>query len=280
MKKISVLIALLISLNNVAQVGIGTTNPDVSSLLDISSTTKGFLQPRMTSTQRGAIVTPTVGLQVYDLTTKSNWFFDGNIWIENNAKFDRSKWTNDSANTRVRLTNLSDGVTARPSGKEFVVNDAGNVGLGTTTPANKIDINGGATVGTGTGRATFNTWWAGNTAFWIDLPTTGPSGIGFGGAGANAMMSYCQVSANWFADALAGDVASRNLTGKLLFGNTSGNAAMAISGDKVGIGTVNPTSKLQVVGLTVHANNAAAKTAGLTVGAFYHNGDGIVRVVF
>ena len=48
----------------------------------------------------------------------------------------------------------------------------------------------------------------------------------------------------------------------------------------VGIGTTTPTSKLQVVGLPVHADNAAAITAGLTAGAFYHAGDGIVRVVF
>jgi hypothetical protein len=48
----------------------------------------------------------------------------------------------------------------------------------------------------------------------------------------------------------------------------------------LGIGTSTPTSKLQVVGLPVHVDNAAAVTAGLTAGAFYHSGDGIVRVVF
>jgi len=48
----------------------------------------------------------------------------------------------------------------------------------------------------------------------------------------------------------------------------------------IGIGTTTPTSKLQVVGLPVHADNTAATTAGLTAGAFYHAGDGIVRVVF
>jgi hypothetical protein len=48
----------------------------------------------------------------------------------------------------------------------------------------------------------------------------------------------------------------------------------------VGIGASLPTSKLQVVGLPIYASNAAATTAGLTAGAFYHNGDGILRVVF
>jgi hypothetical protein len=40
----------------------------------------------------------------------------------------------------------------------------------------------------------------------------------------------------------------------------------------VGIGTTTPTSKLQVVGLPVYANNAAAIAGGLTVGAFYRTG--------
>ena len=49
-------------------VGIGTASPNASSLLDVSSTTKGFLPPRMTSTQRAAISTPAAGLVVYDTT--------------------------------------------------------------------------------------------------------------------------------------------------------------------------------------------------------------------
>jgi hypothetical protein len=48
--------------------------------------------------------------------------------------------------------------------------------------------------------------------------------------------------------------------------------AMAIMGGNVGIGTVSPTSPLQVVGLPVYANNAAALAGGLTIGAFYRTG--------
>ncbi len=62
--------------------------------------------------------------------------------------------------------------------------------------------------------------------------------------------------------------------------NPGDGGMMAVTTTGVAIGTATPTSKLQVVGLPVYANNAAALTAGLTAGAFYHNGDGIVRVVF
>lgn len=47
-----------------------------------------------------------------------------------------------------------------------------------------------------------------------------------------------------------------------------------------GIGTNNPTSKLQVVGLLVFANNTAAISAGLTAGAFYRTSTGVLMVVF
>jgi hypothetical protein len=52
------------------------------------------------------------------------------------------------------------------------------------------------------------------------------------------------------------------------------------NGGNVGIGSSYPTSKLQVTGLPIHANNVTAIQNGLTAGAFYHNGDGILRVVF
>jgi hypothetical protein len=57
------------------------TPPDlVSSLLNLVSTTKGFLSPRMTTVQKNAITTPSTGLTVYDTTTLTPSFYNGTNW--------------------------------------------------------------------------------------------------------------------------------------------------------------------------------------------------------
>jgi hypothetical protein len=53
------------SFTGIAQVGIGTTTPSASAALEIESTTKGFLPPRMTAEQRDAIATPAQGLIIF-----------------------------------------------------------------------------------------------------------------------------------------------------------------------------------------------------------------------
>jgi uncharacterized protein (TIGR02145 family) len=66
-------------------VGIGTTTPNASAVLDITSTTKGLLIPRMNTAQRTAIATPAAGLQVYDTTTNTSWYYNGTVWVNNGA---------------------------------------------------------------------------------------------------------------------------------------------------------------------------------------------------
>ncbi len=57
---------VFITANN--QLGIGLTTPDTSALVDLTSTTRGLLIPRMTTTQKNAIGTPATSLQVFDST--------------------------------------------------------------------------------------------------------------------------------------------------------------------------------------------------------------------
>lgn len=64
-------------------VAVNTTSAkaDTSAMLDVSSTTKGLLAPRMTKTQRDAIVTPATGLLVYQTdNTPSFYYYDGTQW--------------------------------------------------------------------------------------------------------------------------------------------------------------------------------------------------------
>jgi hypothetical protein len=83
MKKLLLNVAFLVaSFTTVAQVGIGTTTPDGSAALDVTSTTKGLLMPRMTNAQRLAIASPAAGLQVFvtDFDGGRFMFYDGTEW--------------------------------------------------------------------------------------------------------------------------------------------------------------------------------------------------------
>ena len=78
MKKIIVLLLLLTPFILFAQsVAINTdgTQADNTALLDIKSTTKGLLIPRMTSAERTAIPAPALGLTVFDINTISYWIY-------------------------------------------------------------------------------------------------------------------------------------------------------------------------------------------------------------
>lgn len=56
---------------------VGTSTDDTSSLVNIVSTTKGFLQPRMNNTERNAITTPATGLQLFSTTDSANYVYRG-----------------------------------------------------------------------------------------------------------------------------------------------------------------------------------------------------------
>jgi hypothetical protein len=65
-----------------AQVAINTNgnDPDFSAILDIQSTSKGLLIPRLSTSERDAIINPAQGLMVYDSTTSSFWYYSNSVW--------------------------------------------------------------------------------------------------------------------------------------------------------------------------------------------------------
>ena len=67
-----------------AQVSINEDNsdPDASAMLDVSSSDKGLLIPRLDSTARQNIVSPADGLMVYDTSTVTFWYYDNKKWNE------------------------------------------------------------------------------------------------------------------------------------------------------------------------------------------------------
>jgi hypothetical protein len=65
MKHILLGLMLLFTSTTFAQVGVGTTTPATSAMLEVKSSSKGFLPPRMTYAERQAISSPEIGLMIY-----------------------------------------------------------------------------------------------------------------------------------------------------------------------------------------------------------------------
>jgi hypothetical protein len=61
--------------------GVGVSNQLASAVLECNSTTRGFLPPRMTTTQKNAIASPATGLVVYDTDLNALCTYNGTTWI-------------------------------------------------------------------------------------------------------------------------------------------------------------------------------------------------------
>jgi len=79
---LSIITSAILCIQSYAQVGIGTSSPDGSAILDVKSTTKGFLPPRLSNTQRGSIPSPTAGLFIYNTDNNCIQYYTGSDWYD------------------------------------------------------------------------------------------------------------------------------------------------------------------------------------------------------
>lgn len=82
MKKILTFLCFITTISSFAQTGIGTTTPHNSAKLDVSSTNKGVLIPRMTATQKSAIASPATGLLIFQTDAPTGFYYYNGIgWL-------------------------------------------------------------------------------------------------------------------------------------------------------------------------------------------------------
>lgn len=121
MKNFSILLFILLGMSVQAQVAINTDGsaPNGSAMLDVKSSSKGVLLPRLTTLERATLgTTATIGLIVYDIDLKKLFFYNGTSWDEGGIG---NYWMKSGSN--VYLNTLTD-----------------FVGIGTTAPVAKLDV--------------------------------------------------------------------------------------------------------------------------------------------
>ena len=163
------LAAVVLTASTYAQVGIGTITPDASSALDITSTTKGLLIPRMTTAQRNLISSPVTGLMIHNTdngaietytATTGSWFTLG---MGQGAS---------SSNTAVGINALNSNVVTDISGvgnnaygyNALQFNTSGFYNTANGAAALNNNTTGNSNTANGAGALQFNTTGNANTA--------------------------------------------------------------------------------------------------------------------
>jgi hypothetical protein len=236
---------IIITLKNdvYAQVGIGTATPVTSSLLDLTSTTKGMLVPRMTSAQKNAISSPANGLLIYQTDGASGfWYWCGTDWLPllnstngwglsgNASTVDGTNFigTTDNIPFAIKVNNQKAGRIDNVLENVFLGYQAGNVTSGLGTNNTYMGHQAGL-INTSGKENTFLGYQSGQTN------TTGSKNtmIGYGADVTSAALSRA-VAIGYNAKAAASN--------SLILGGTGADTV------QVGIGTTTPSATLNVVG--------------------------------
>ena len=172
MKKLLILLAIFTTFATMAQsVGINAdgSTADASAMLDVSSTTKGFLPPRMTTTERNAIGTPATGLVIFNTTTNGLEFKSSTGWtsltsgtitasalaVSGDVAVNTNKFTVTAATGNTAIAGTLD-VTGASTLAGLTINGSLTVGgsslsFATYTSAGTTTINSGNHIVSGTG---------------------------------------------------------------------------------------------------------------------------------
>lgn len=158
-------------------IGINTdgSTPAASAMLDVKSSDRGLLMPRMTTALRNAIVSPAIGLIIYDTTENSFWFYGASGWTElfsGNAgwRTDGNTGTDPDANFIGTTDDVDLVVRTQNVERMRVMGSTGSVSINNYAPVetDRFSVYGGAT---DAGRAIYaensgngsNTIWAEST---------------------------------------------------------------------------------------------------------------------
>jgi len=110
---IGVIFLIIAAGNSAAAQGVGISEtsitPDASAVLEVRSTARGLLPPRMTEAERNAIASPATGLTVFNSTTNRFNVYDGSSWIQLAAIPDNfiAQTTSIVSTTSTTLTNVT-----------------------------------------------------------------------------------------------------------------------------------------------------------------------------
>ncbi len=137
---------IFITGNTFAQVGIGTNTPNSAAALDISSSNKGILIPRLTTAQRNAIPNPATGLLIYQTDSTAGFYY-------NSGSSGSPLWTALKTEVTGNLNYVQKVTGTNTLGNSGIYDSSGYEGLGTIHPTAVLDLS-GHTINQGTNWST------------------------------------------------------------------------------------------------------------------------------